>query len=104
MKVNKLEPQKVSFDENSLYIEWKDQHISRWGLPNLRKNCPCASCRGKKIGKTDIISPEVQKTRIQSCQLLGAYALQIKWEDGHDTGIYTYLNLKKNCECDLCVK
>ena len=105
MKLSNLVPEKIFFDEDSLYIKWKDQHHSQWNLLKLRKNCPCAHCRG--VSETNNMSkhndPKHSKeTSVQSYQTMGRYALQIKWRDGHDTGIYTYSNLKKNCECDLC--
>ena len=33
---------------------------------------------------------------------IGRYALNFRWSDGHDSGIYTYARLRALCECALC--
>jgi DUF971 family protein len=39
---------------------------------------------------------------LQDIEPVGRYALQFKWSDGHDTGIYSYKLLRGLCQCDLC--
>ena len=39
---------------------------------------------------------------LQDIEPVGRYALQFKWSDGHDTGIYAYKLLRGLCQCDLC--
>ena len=39
---------------------------------------------------------------LQDIESVGRYALQFKWSDGHDTGIYSYTLLRGLCQCDLC--
>ncbi len=41
---------------------------------------------------------------LRSVQPVGNYALQMKWGDGHQTGIYTYDYLRQICECSECSK
>ena len=33
---------------------------------------------------------------------VGAYAVQIVWSDGHDTGIYSFESLRSACACKEC--
>jgi DUF971 family protein len=33
---------------------------------------------------------------------VGAYAVQIVWSDGHDTGIYAFESLRGSCPCPDC--
>ena len=104
MKVFNLTPEKISFDKNNLYIQWKDGHCSQWNLLKLRRNCPCASCRGGDFGKVGSMTKNIREASVISYQIIGRYAFQIKWQDAHDTGMYTYSSLKKDCECNLCQK
>ncbi len=32
--------------------------------------------------------------------LVGHYAVQPVWADGHSTGFYTFVHLRRNCPCD----
>jgi DUF971 family protein len=34
---------------------------------------------------------------------VGRYAAQIRWDDGHATGIYSFEFLRSNCQCEACV-
>lgn len=33
---------------------------------------------------------------------VGSYAVQLRWQDGHDTGIYTFELLRRLCPCEEC--
>ena len=33
---------------------------------------------------------------------VGAYAIRIRWSDGHATGIYTWRMLRERCPCPAC--
>lgn len=37
-------------------------------------------------------------------ELVGRYALQIFWSDGHSTGIYTFPYLREICPCEACTR
>jgi len=75
----------------TLEIVWSDGVISSLHARQLRLACPCAGCidewtREKKI-KEEAIPAEIKPKSIQS---VGRYALQIAFDDGHNTGIYTF--------------
>jgi len=38
----------------------------------------------------------------QKAELVGRYALQIYWSDGHSSGIYTFDYLRGLCPCTEC--
>ena len=81
-------------------IEWADGHKSEYRLVYLRDRCPCATCAGTH-GTTPRPKQEdspfqmyQETTRIESVEQVGAYAIKIKWNDGHDSGIYTWEYLR----------
>lgn len=102
-------PRNVAIAGPDLAIAWADGHESYLPLARLRKECPCATCRAEiekdraagplRILKAGISGPPAI-TRIVP---VGAYALQIVWGDGHDSGIYTYELLRNACPCEECV-
>jgi DUF971 family protein len=107
-------------------ITWADGHSSHYDFPYLRDACPCATCndaREKKAdeekreaeGKTGAASPAVPvpssspllpmfkpKAKAQSATSVGNYAIQINFSDGHNTGIYSYEQLRMICPCPQC--
>ena len=40
--------------------------------------------------------------KLQKADLVGRYALQMYWSDGHSTGIYTFDYLRDLCPCAEC--
>ena len=85
-----------------LALAWGDGHESYIPFDQVRKACPCAFCaRGK--GSDPISAAEMgSDPTIKALLPVGAYAVQIAWSDGHDTGIYTFKNLRRMCPCDEC--
>ena len=49
---------------------------------------------------TSQLTPE--QTTLVDLREVGLYALQPIWQDGHDTGIYSFDLLRKICGCDEC--
>jgi ATP-binding protein involved in chromosome partitioning len=37
-------------------------------------------------------------------ELVGQYAIRIVWSDGHETGIYNFRRLRKDCRCPECTQ
>ncbi|GAC1677392.1 MAG: hypothetical protein PVS2B2_13750 [Candidatus Acidiferrum sp.] len=44
------------------------------------------------------------KPRAQAAMQVGNYAIQITFNDGHATGIYSYDHLRTLCPCEECAK
>jgi DUF971 family protein len=104
-------PSDITLDRNAheLRITWKrDGHLSVYPLDALREACPCASCRGGH----DRMGPEYDPDLIEltparsydvtRAELVGKYALQLFFSDGHSSGIYTWDYLRRLCPCDAC--
>jgi DUF971 family protein len=95
-------------------ITWADGHESHFDFPYLRDNCPCATCndeRGKKqafAGSSPAPSAVLPmfkpKPRAQSATQVGNYAIQINFNDGHSTGIFSYDYLRSMCPCPACAR
>ena len=77
-------------------IAWSDGHLSRYPWAYLRGWCPCAGCQGH--GTTRRFVP-VKNARLARVFAVGRYALSLRWEDGHETGIYSYAYLRELCPC-----
>ena len=88
-------------DRGEVEIHWTDGHRSVFPTRYLRGFCPCAVCQGHAPGSWTFVEapPPMDVTRIEE---VGLYALQIKWSDGHDTGIYSWGVLRELCPCDPC--
>lgn len=95
--------------ERNLYISWNDGHESDFPLDMLREICPCVECRGghDRMGQQhepDILSlTPTRSYAINDLQLVGNYALQVVWQDGHNAGIYTWKYLRRMCMCEVCI-
>lgn len=84
-------------DKKNLYILWDDNSESMVLLSELRKRCPCANCQAERQKRASSYIPlysTVQLT-LKDIRVVGSYALQLYWQDGHDTGIYIYDFLKQ---------
>ena len=79
-------------------IVWGDGHQSQYALGYLRKNCPCATCRTESKKQTNPLHvlPKAPPTAITvtHAELVGNYALQLAFSDGHSTGIYDFRYLR----------
>jgi DUF971 family protein len=95
-------------------ITWADGHSSHFDFPYLRDQCPCATCndeRGKKetaasfnLPASPLLPMYKPKPRANSATQVGNYAIQIVFNDGHSTGIYSYDYLRTLCPCEECAK
>ena len=82
-------------NERTLKISWSDETFNEYDVRKLRFNCACAKCvnewNGERIITLESISKNMKPVKIDS---VGNYAIKITWTDGHDSGIYSYNNLK----------
>lgn len=83
-------------DERSLGIKWTDRKEQVLDVSELRKKCPCASCVDENTGQRKSHLSKLSDTiRPETIRSVGRYALNIEFDDGHNTGIYTYDYLSK---------
>ncbi|MBI4718121.1 MAG: DUF971 domain-containing protein [Planctomycetes bacterium] len=89
---------KVKLSEQRLYIDWKDGARSEFALAELRRVCPCATCRTERESQganpLRILRADPTGVRVVSAQLVGTYAIQFQWSDGHNTGIFDFRFLR----------
>ncbi len=95
----RLEPQNVQVIGSELAIQWNDRTESYLQIETLRRACPCASCGGEPDVLGRVVRPHVSYSResfeLTGWNLVGGYALQPRWRDGHGTGIYSYPYLRR---------
>ena len=79
----------VSEKKDALNMEY--QGDVRFNLPAeyLRVFSPSAEVRGHGKGQ-EVLQVGKRQVRIESIQQSGNYALQITFDDGHDSGIFTW--------------
>ncbi len=94
-------------------IDWRDGHRSVWTFFWLRHACPCATCHEER--EADGRKPGVPKPKPQTLLVMyeapvkpvevssvGKYAMRFKWSDGHESGIYSWEYLRRQCQCEEC--
>lgn len=95
----RLEPTNVQQIGNELAIQWNDGTESFLDLQFLRRACPCAACGGEPDVLGNVIRPNMSYSEnsfeLAGFQVVGGYALQPRWADGHDTGIYSFQYLRR---------
>lgn len=79
-------------------ITWEDGARSAYTGEQLRWACPCAECRGEagspgRLSRVGALSPD--ELRVRDVSLVGQYAVQIAFESGHNSGIYTFSLLRR---------
>lgn len=86
-----------------LKIVWADGVKSHYPLAFLRKACPCATCREERekprppssgLSLTILPAGIDRAAQFADARLVGNYAIQITWQDGHSTGIYDFRYLR----------
>jgi DUF971 family protein len=92
------QPVKLALNNNVLTIEWSDGRRLDYQVADLRRHCPCATCRTERSRKGGAEEPTGDEgpplctdpgVAIRAMAPVGNYAYKILFSDGHDTGIYT---------------
>ena len=95
----RLTPTQIQPIGHELAIAWSDGAESYLPLEALRRACPCAACGGEPDVLGYVVRPQVAYTPqsfvLTGFQIIGSYALQPAWADGHGTGLYTFPFLRR---------
>lgn len=84
----------------ALFVEWETGEKFSVPYLEIRYQCPCAGCVDENTGARTIQKASIQADiRPKNAQLVGRYAVQFTWSDGHETGMYHFDRLM-----DLCKK
>jgi len=79
-----------------LTITWSDDRESYYAFAGLRAVCPCVLCQGghanmgRPADKLLLRRTQNDDLNLEAITPVGTYAVQFRWSDGHDTGIYTW--------------
>ena len=84
--------------DREILIEWSDGLLQKIAYKALRDGCQCANCSDARInpkpatpGQLTVLSPEqARPLDVVEMQPVGNYAYNIRFSDGHSTGIFTF--------------
>ena len=85
---------------NELAVKWDDGREDFIPLEALRRSCPCAGCKGEVdiLGNVyknpdKVLTPKAFE--VVRIVMVGGYAVQPVWADGHSSGIYSFDYLRR---------
>jgi DUF971 family protein len=92
-----IEPlQILEESDRRITIKWSDDSETAYDAAELRRSCPCAGCvnewTGEKMLEDKQIADDIHFDHIS---IVGRYALNFHFSDGHDTGIFSFAYLRK---------
>jgi len=94
-----MRPTDLQIIGTELALRWEDGTESFIPLERLRRECPCAGCKGEMDvlgnlykGPDLVLRPE--SFRLARLVPVGTYAVQPVWADGHSSGIYSFAYLR----------
>jgi len=95
-----IEPHEIVQEgQSGLRINWGDGRACGYGAAALRRVCPCAQCVNEFTGERVLKPESIPDTlAIEDVSIVGRYALNFRWSDGHDSGIYSFRYLRAVCE------
>lgn len=95
-----IKPTKIHLHKQSktLEIGFSDNASQLYQLPAelLRTHSPSAEVRGHGVGQEVLVYGKIN-VGINSIKPAGNYGLHIYFDDGHDSGIFTWTYLKELC-------
>jgi len=92
-----IEPvQIVEESDSAVSIKWSDDAETRYTATQLRRSCPCAGCINEWTGEKMLDDAKIpEDLSIKHTSIVGRYALNFHFSDGHDTGIFSFAFLRK---------
>ena len=95
-----MRPKDIQQIGDELAIKWDDGTETFLRLESLRRHCPCAGCKGEvdvmgNLYKNPDRPLSAAAFRLKKIELVGGYAIQPVWEDGHGSGIFSFDYLKR---------
>lgn len=98
-------PRKLDLKKDrGLTVEWDDGSTSYYSIAYLRKMSPSADARQlreeQKSNPLAILPASAARASAgtlvaESAEMVGHYALKIRFSDGHDTGLYSWAYLRE---------
>lgn len=85
----------IEESESQLTIKWSDDSESHYNAAQLRRSCPCAGCINEWTGEKMLDPASVpDDLTIKHTSLVGRYALNFHFSDGHETGLFSFNYLR----------
>ncbi len=82
---------KLKRAERVLEITWSNTSPRRYDARLLRCECRCAGCVDERTGiRTLDVNAVPADIGVERIELVGNYAIKLRFSDGHDTGIYPW--------------
>jgi len=106
--MRQTDPEHIAISKSSgIKIDWTDGHHSAYSLQYLRDCCPCATCAethgpAQPPARDNPLQLYKPKLKMEKVEPVGQYAIRIYWNDGHNSGIYSYDYLREICPCEAC--
>lgn len=105
MTTSKIRPTNVTADREQriLTIQWNNGRECRYTFAGLRAVCPCVLCQGghdhmgRPADKLLLAKSKNDKLNLEAATAVGSYAINFVWNDGHDSGIYSWDYLYEAC-------
>ena len=91
-------PTDVKLHKKSATLElvYGEDSASELSAEFLRVHSPSAEVRGHGRGQ-EVLQIGKRRVKILSLETVGNYAIKLAFDDGHDTGIYSWTYLKELC-------
>jgi DUF971 family protein len=81
--------------EQVLEVTWPEGRVDRFPYRVLRSECPCAACRNEWTGERMLDPKSIRPDlKLESMENVGTYAIQLAWNDGHSSGLFTWEGLR----------
>lgn len=87
-------------EPSRLEVVWSDGHRSDFPALELRLRCPCAECLSG--GERRVRPAPAPDVSIDAVEPFGNYAVTVRFNDGHGSGVYRWEYLRYWCPCDSC--
>jgi DUF971 family protein len=91
-----VEPtQIVEESDSEISIDWSDGSETHYTAAQLRRACPCAGCVDEWTGKKTLTDASIpDDLTFKHTSIVGRYALNFHFSDGHETGIFSFKYLR----------
>lgn len=95
-----VEPLQILEESDSeISIKWSDDTETNYTAAQLRRSCPCAGCKDEWTGEKTLKDSDVaDDISFKHISIVGRYALNFHFSDGHDTGIFSFSFLRELSE------
>ena len=95
-----MRPTDIQQIGSELAVKWEDGSESFITLEKLRRYCPCAGCQGEvdimgKLHKAPDKALPPTAFELVRITMVGGYAIQPEWADGHASGLFSFDYLKR---------